>query len=124
MVYKYEKNIPSEKQCRVEIQIRTKLQHSWATAVEVMGTYLNQPLKQSLGDDEYLDIFKKISKLFIWLEEIGTDYALIKGEVGADYALIKEEVGADYALWSFVLICISTLHCFSDGIFFSYLYTI
>ncbi len=90
MVYKYEKNIPSEKQCRVEIQIRTKLQHSWATAVEVMGTYLNQPLKQSLGDDEYLDIFKKISKLFIWLEEIGIDYALIKGEVGADYALIKE----------------------------------
>lgn len=78
MVYKYNKNIPTEKQCRVEIQIRTKLQHSWATAVEVLGTYLNQPLKQSLGDEEYLDIFKNISKLFISLENKAIDYTLVK----------------------------------------------
>ena len=78
MVYKYDKNIPIEKQCKVEIQIRTKLQHSWATAVEVTGTYLNQSLKQSFGDEKYLDIFKKISKLFISLErkDIGIDYKL------------------------------------------------
>ncbi|NYT27955.1 MAG: RelA/SpoT domain-containing protein [Candidatus Thiodubiliella endoseptemdiera] len=69
MVYKYNRNIELEKQCRLEIQIRTKLQHYWATAVEVLGTCLNQPLKQSLGDDKYLDIFKNISKLFVSLEE-------------------------------------------------------
>ena len=78
IVYKYDKNIPTEKQCRVEIQIRTKLQHSWATAVEVTGTYLNQSLKQSFGDEKYLDIFKKISKLFISVDrkDIGIDYKL------------------------------------------------
>ena len=68
MVYIYEKNVLPEEKCRVEIQIRTQLQHSWATAVEVLGTYLNQPLKQSVGPQEYLDIFKKISKLFVSLE--------------------------------------------------------
>lgn len=80
LIYKYDKNIVLEKQCRVEIQIRTKLQHSWATAVEVLGTYLNQPLKQSFGDEEYLDIFKKISKLFVGLEKRNTsvDYEFIK----------------------------------------------
>lgn len=80
MIYKYEKEkyIPSYKQCRVEIQIRTKLQHSWATAVEVLGTFLNQPLKQSFGNKEYLDIFKKISQLFIGLENKKIDYEFIK----------------------------------------------
>ncbi len=87
-VYKYHKNVPLEKQCRVEIQIRTKIQHSWATAVEVTGTYLNQPLKQSFGDEKYLDIFKKISKLFIGLEKKDIDYVLAK-EVKQDIENIE-----------------------------------
>lgn len=74
---KYDRNIELEKQCRLEIQIRTKLQHSWATAVEVLGTYLNQPLKQSLGDDKYLDIFKDISKLFVGLESKDIDHEFV-----------------------------------------------
>lgn len=78
MVYKYEKDIPKNKQCRLEIQIRTKLQHSWATAVEVLGTYLNQPLKQSFGEEKYLDCFKKISKIFTGLDNRDIDYKLIK----------------------------------------------
>lgn len=64
LVYIYNKGIETTKQCRVEIQIRTYIHHSWATAVEVMGTYLRQPLKQSFGDKKYLDIFKDISKVF------------------------------------------------------------
>lgn len=69
LVYKYEKNVPIDSQCRIEIQIRTKIHHAWATAVEVIGTYLRQPLKQSFGDKELLNLFKKISKVFILLEE-------------------------------------------------------
>ncbi|SMN02534.1 RelA/SpoT domain protein [uncultured Candidatus Thioglobus sp.] len=78
LIYKYDKNIPTEKQCRVEIQIRTKLQHSWATAVEVVGTYLNQPLKQSLGSNKYLDIFKDVGKLFQELETGKIEYESIQ----------------------------------------------
>uniref|UniRef100_UPI0034DDEFB2 RelA/SpoT domain-containing protein n=1 Tax=Candidatus Thiodubiliella endoseptemdiera TaxID=2738886 RepID=UPI0034DDEFB2 len=68
MIYKYDEQIKSQKQCKVEIQIRTEIQHSWATAVEVLGTYLNQSLKQSHGDNRYLDVFKDISKLLASLE--------------------------------------------------------
>ncbi len=78
MVYKYEKDVLPEEKCRVEIQIRTQLQHSWATAVEVLGTCLSQPLKQSVGSQEYLDIFKKISKIFTGLENRDINSALIK----------------------------------------------
>ncbi|CAC9615255.1 hypothetical protein [uncultured Gammaproteobacteria bacterium] len=78
MVYKYDKGMELRKQCRVEIQIRTRLQHAWATAVEVTGTFSNQLLKQSLGNKKYLNIFKKISKLFISLEEKKIDDEFVK----------------------------------------------
>ncbi len=69
LIYKYDKNITKEEECRIEIQIRTKIQHAWATAVEVMGTYLNEPLKQSIWSSTYLDLFKDISLLFQKIEE-------------------------------------------------------
>jgi len=59
-----------------EIQIRTKLQHAWATSVEIMGTYLNQPLKQSIGNLEILELFKKISIAFKIYEDGGRDINL------------------------------------------------
>lgn len=68
LIYKYDKNVSSESQCRIEIQLRTKIHHAWATAVEVIGTYLRQPLKQSFGDTELLELFKEISKVFILIE--------------------------------------------------------
>lgn len=36
---------------RIEIQIRTLLQHRWATAVEVAGTFTNTALKSNRGND-------------------------------------------------------------------------
>lgn len=78
MIYKYDKKVEKREQCKIELQIRTKLQHSWATAVEVVGTYLNQPLKQSFGKQEYLDVFKNVSKIFSDLEENIADYKFIE----------------------------------------------
>ncbi|MDY6856663.1 MAG: RelA/SpoT domain-containing protein [Thermodesulfobacteriota bacterium] len=49
---------------RIELQIRTRLQHTWATAVETMGTLLGQALKSRLGDREWLDFFALISSIF------------------------------------------------------------
>lgn len=42
---------------KVEIQIRSPLQHAWATAVETVGTFLGQALKSSQGEDEWLRFF-------------------------------------------------------------------
>ena len=46
------KLVPHHDDLRIEMQIRTKLQHIWATAVETMGTFLGQALKSRQGDQQ------------------------------------------------------------------------
>lgn len=53
---------------RIELQIRSQLQHIWATAVETMGTFLNTSLKSSEGEKEILDFFALTSSAFAYLE--------------------------------------------------------
>ncbi|HTB83481.1 MAG TPA: RelA/SpoT domain-containing protein [Candidatus Sulfotelmatobacter sp.] len=42
---------------KIEIQIRTQLQHAWATAVETVGTFTKQALKSSRGEADWLRFF-------------------------------------------------------------------
>jgi len=42
---------------RIELQVRSQLQHAWATAVETVGTFIQQALKSSQGEDEWLRFF-------------------------------------------------------------------
>lgn len=42
---------------KIEVQVRTALQHAWATAVETVGTFINQALKSSQGEKDWLDFF-------------------------------------------------------------------
>jgi ppGpp synthetase/RelA/SpoT-type nucleotidyltranferase len=46
---------------KIEIQIRTKLQHAWATAVEIVSTFTGQALKSNIGDDSWKRFFKLMS---------------------------------------------------------------
>ena len=39
---------------KIEMQLRSQLQHAWATSVEVVGTLIDQALKSSLGDPGWL----------------------------------------------------------------------
>lgn len=50
------------------MQIRTKIQHAWATAVETMGTFINWSLKASEGPEEILNWFKLVSSAFAYIE--------------------------------------------------------
>lgn len=69
LIYKYKNKInPEYDGLLVELQIRTKLQHSWATAVETMGTFLGQALKSRQGDKEWLDFFALVSSAFASME--------------------------------------------------------
>ncbi len=69
LVYKYyNRHKPMYDGLRVEIQLRTKLQHIWATAVETMGTFLGQALKSKQGEKEWLDFFALVSSAFSFLE--------------------------------------------------------
>jgi ppGpp synthetase/RelA/SpoT-type nucleotidyltranferase len=42
---------------RIELQVRTRLQHSWATAIEAVSLYRNQDLKHHKGDADWLRLF-------------------------------------------------------------------
>ena len=42
---------------KIEIQIRSSLQHAWATAVETVGTFIQQALKSSQGEKDWLRFF-------------------------------------------------------------------
>lgn len=45
----------------VEIQLRTQLQHQWATAVETAGTFTGNDLKSGRGDPDWLRFFALMS---------------------------------------------------------------
>lgn len=49
---------------KVEIQLRTKLQHSWAMAVETAGLVTNTAMKSGQGSDEWQEFFHIVSCLF------------------------------------------------------------
>jgi len=63
-IYTYSSKIEKYNGLRIELQIRTKLQHNWATAVETAGIITNTSLKSSQGPDEWLEFFKTVSSLF------------------------------------------------------------
>ncbi|MEQ5834084.1 RelA/SpoT domain-containing protein, partial [Marinobacter sp. NFXS9] len=70
LVYKYyNKRVPEYDGLLIELQIRTRLQHTWATAVETMGLFLNKALKSSEGPDEWLDFFALAGSAFAILEK-------------------------------------------------------
>lgn len=70
LIYKYVNKKQAEYNgLYVEIQIRTKLQHIWATAVETMGTFLGQALKSRQGDKDWLDFFSVVSSAFTFMEK-------------------------------------------------------
>ena len=53
---------------RIEIQIRSALQHSWATAVEVIDTITHQTLKSDIGGADWKRFFALMGSVFA-LEE-------------------------------------------------------
>jgi len=46
---------------KVEIQFRTRLQHSWATAVEAVGLFRNEDIKGGEGDKDWRRLFELMS---------------------------------------------------------------
>lgn len=54
----------------VEVQLRTKTQHAWATAVEIVGLFNQEMLKASTGDPKWLEFFARISDELATMEKL------------------------------------------------------
>lgn len=52
----------------IELQVRTNIQHSWATAVEIVDLFTKESIKSSTGSKDWTDFFSLVSKQFEVLE--------------------------------------------------------
>jgi len=52
----------------VEIQIRSRLQHLWATAVETVDFFTNQAIKSNEGQKDWVTFFRLVSSAFAKFE--------------------------------------------------------
>lgn len=82
------KNSNHGHQYPVEIQLRSKIQHSWATAVEIVDLFTKQTLKSNVGNKDWLEFFKLISHEFSKLERI--DNPPIEYSLNNSLRLIKK----------------------------------
>lgn len=80
---------------QIEVQIRTRIMHSWATAVETAGLFLGTALKSSIGPDEWKQFFKLAGSAFASLEKNPLDNNL--GDIDCIIEMMKKkekELGA------------------------------
>ena len=62
LVYAYHsESRPDWHGLKIEIQMRSQLQHQWATAVETVGTFSGNDLKSNMGDPNWLRFFALMS---------------------------------------------------------------
>lgn len=69
-IYKYKNTRnPNYDGLFIELQIRTKVQHAWATAVETVDTFLKYSLKSSEGPEEWKNYFAQASSALAHIEQ-------------------------------------------------------
>jgi len=53
----------------IELQVRTKIQHYWATAIEIVDLFTKQSIKTNEGDKAWSELFRLLSKNFIYFDQ-------------------------------------------------------
>ncbi|MBI2669340.1 RelA/SpoT domain-containing protein [Candidatus Woesearchaeota archaeon] len=70
LIYKYRSDkINTYDGLLIEIQIRSKIQHSWATAIEIVDLFTKQAIKSNEGEEEWKEFFKLVSSAFAKMEK-------------------------------------------------------
>lgn len=111
MVYQFQsdKSETYNKNMLIEIQFRTKLQHIWATAVEMMEIYTKSKLKSSQGDENILRFFTLVSSVLAiqegtsicpntsdWIDELVTEIKFLDEKYNIIATLSGLNVAIDY----------------------------
>lgn len=68
ITYKYNGEKKEYEDFFIELQLRSKIQHAWATAVEIVDTFTKQALKSSRGQKDWLNFFLMAGVEFARLE--------------------------------------------------------
>ena len=93
LVYRYfsDKKKSMYNGMKIEMQLRSKYQHAWATAVETVGMFSGQALKSSLGSEDWQRFFSLMGSVIALRE--GT--AMVPNTPTDGRALVAEL--SDYA---------------------------
>ncbi|MXN47201.1 hypothetical protein GR138_18550 [Shinella kummerowiae] len=80
---------------RIELQVRTRLQHSWATAVEAVGLFNGEDLKHHKGSGDWLRLFQLVSAEFAHVEgcPIGPDVPQRRERLN-EIKILNDKLGA------------------------------
>jgi ppGpp synthetase/RelA/SpoT-type nucleotidyltranferase len=73
LIYKYNASKKQYKNFFVELQLRSQVQHAWATAVEVVDIFTRQALKVSHGHSIWHNFFRYVCAEFARLERAPVD---------------------------------------------------
>ncbi len=72
LIYRYNSDKQRKKEYNgllVEVQIRSRLQHLWATAVETVGFFTREAIKSNEGSPEWQEFFRLVSSAFAKIEK-------------------------------------------------------
>ena len=104
---------------QIEVQIRTKLQHYWATAVETMGVIEKSSFKTGAGDEEFKQFFRLCSALF----SIHENQPIIEvlrdknpEEIAKEFVLLEEQLGVFGKLAAFTTLIKNTAGVVNDKV--------
>ena len=98
LVYRYDSpRKPVYRNMRVEIQIRSQLQHAWANAVETVAFFKGHDLKAGEGDDRWLRFFLLMSH-YIAVEEQCRGVPGIEGNFLSELRHLANVLDADVYL--------------------------
>lgn len=113
LVYRYRNNRkPAYDGLCVELQMRTRLQHAWATAVETVDIFANQSIKAGRPDPEWARFFRLASTAFSLQEgtPVHQDFEGISlAEISKELALAEERLDVIARLRGFRLAA-SSIH--------------
>lgn len=80
---------------QIELQIRTQLQHAWATAIEAVGLFRGENLKNGQGSPQWLRLFALISAELAEAENSPTPFgSLEKHERIHEIKILEKELSA------------------------------
>ncbi|BAW79863.1 RelA/SpoT domain-containing protein [Candidatus Nitrosoglobus terrae] len=103
LIYKYDGTKTEYKNIPIEIQIRSKIQHAWATAVEVAGVFTKSALKASQGSDEWLKYFQYASAELARLEGCSPDPCFNSIDIRSELELLSTTLNVYHQFAAFTI---------------------
>jgi putative GTP pyrophosphokinase len=99
VIFKYKSEKHSKhNNMRVELQIRTRMQHIWATAVETVDMIESSILKQGYGSRDWLNFFRIMSSLMSIDEGTLVLSPQEKGQLHHDLKVVSGKINASFTL--------------------------